>query len=160
MLTTLRIGMPVKPRALPERIVSAKAAIRWRVARTSGMTSRSPAGKGPADRRKATWSTARSSLALILSPANMRSVHSASRASRASAVSSGSVVESIRCFEKSKRIPSKLSERAFARPGSRANISLRCTGEDDSRCASIAFQAVEAVMFMVGQSSFMKGLTV
>ncbi|EXI72508.1 MAG: hypothetical protein AW07_03237 [Candidatus Accumulibacter sp. SK-11] len=91
----------MKPSAFPERMASAKAAIRCRVASTSGITSRLAVGNGLRDRRRATCSTERPSLALISSPPNMRSVHSSSCASRASAASNGRLVESMRCFEKS-----------------------------------------------------------
>jgi hypothetical protein len=116
ILTTLRIGRPVKPSAWPERMPVGKS--RHPLARRQNLghdIEISPGEMDCCDRRKATCSTERSSLALIFSPLNMRVVHSSSLASRASSTSSASVVESIRCFEKSYRIPSKLSERELTR---------------------------------------------
>jgi hypothetical protein len=75
--------------------------MRWRVGKTSAMTSKSALGNGASDRRKATCSTERSSLTLIFSPLNIRAVASASPTSLVSSTSRGSVAESMRCFEKS-----------------------------------------------------------
>ena len=75
MLTTLRIRLPVWPVCSPERTRAAKSPILSRTAWTSGTTS-TPSTRMWASRgaRRATCSTARSSVTLIFSPANMASM--------------------------------------------------------------------------------------
>ena len=79
MLTTLRTGLPLRPRHAPERTCSAKAAILSSTSRTPGMTSLpSPWSiTGPPERaRSATCRTARSSVSLMCSPRNIASIFS------------------------------------------------------------------------------------
>ena len=68
--------------------------MRTRTASTSGRAYGDPAGA-----RSATWSTARSSVTLMWSPANMASIRSRRPLSSARRTSSSSVVESTRFFE-------------------------------------------------------------
>ena len=73
--TTLRIGLPVCPCHAPLRTLSAKRSMRASVACTSGTTS-CPSTRmvASAGARRATCSTARPSLALSFSPANIASM--------------------------------------------------------------------------------------
>ena len=78
MLTTLRIGLPVWPRHSPARTVSANSAIRSSTSCTAGHDV-DAVDLGCARRvgaRSATCSTARSSVTLIFSPANIASMRS------------------------------------------------------------------------------------
>ena len=75
--------------------------MRRRVSITSGMTSNCLPGNGPTDLRNAVCNTERPSLMLILSPENIRSLHSGTSASLASDTSKASVSAVIRCLEKS-----------------------------------------------------------
>ena len=77
MLTTLRMRLPVWPVQAPLRTRSAKSAIWSSTAWTSGTTF-SPSTMIVASRgaRRATCSTARSSVTLIFSPRNMASIRS------------------------------------------------------------------------------------
>ena len=89
MLTTLRMRRPVWPSQRPERTSSAKAAIRSSTSWTSGTTSwPSTTIELPSGARRATCSTARSSVTLICSPANMASIRWRSPARSARATSS------------------------------------------------------------------------
>ncbi len=82
MLTTFVIGLPVWPFHSPERIRSENAAIRSSTSCTSATTSRpSTISERPRGIRSATCSTARSSVTLMCSPANIASRRSATPAS-------------------------------------------------------------------------------
>ncbi len=98
--TTLRMRLPVNPFQAPPRTWSAKLAIRSRTACTSGTTSlpstRMCASRGA---RRATCSTARCSVALILSPENMASRRAGSPRASARAASSRMVSSVTRCLE-------------------------------------------------------------
>ncbi len=74
-LTTLRMRFPVAPVHAPERTSSEKVAMRSRTAWTSATTSW-PSTTREVSRgiRRATWSTARSSVTLMWRPANMSSM--------------------------------------------------------------------------------------
>ena len=92
MLTTLRMGRPVCPVHSPERIASAKTAIRSSTAWTSGTTSvPSTTIEASFGARSAVCSTERPSVTLIRSPANIASIRSRSSASSARSLSSFSV---------------------------------------------------------------------
>ncbi len=85
-LTTLRMRLPVWPFHSPLRTRSEKAPIFSRTACTSGTTSwPSTSMCSPAGARNATWSTARSSVTLIFSPANIASMRARRPAVSASA---------------------------------------------------------------------------
>ena len=100
MLMTLRMRLPVWPFQAPLRTRSAKSAILSRTACTSGTTLRPSCRiEAPRGARRATWSTARFSETLILSPRNIASMRSRSPASRASWSSRRSVSSVMRFFE-------------------------------------------------------------
>ena len=94
MLTTLRIGLPVWPVQAPLRTCSENAAMRSSTSSTSGRAYGEPAGA-----RSATWSTARSSVTLMCSPANIASIRSRRPHSSARRTSSSIVASVIRFFE-------------------------------------------------------------
>ena len=72
MLTTLRTGLPVKPVHSPWRTLSAKAPMRSSTSWTSGTTSwPSTTRWRSAGARRAVWRTARSSVRLMRTPANI-----------------------------------------------------------------------------------------
>ena len=99
-LTTFRIGLPVNPFHSPERMRSAKAAMRSSVSCTSATTSTpSTMSDLPRGIRSATWSTERFSLVLIRSPRNIASARSRSPDSFASCRRSASVSSVTRFFE-------------------------------------------------------------
>ena len=98
MLITVRIGLPLWPSRRWLRTASLKARMRSLASRTSGMTSL-PAGNTFSPERSATCSTARSSLLLICSPANMRVRQRSTSACRARSMSSASVASVTRCLE-------------------------------------------------------------
>ena len=100
MLTTFRIGLPVKPSHSCERTRSASLAIRSSTSWTSAMTS-TPSTTSEASRgmRSATWRTARFSETLIRSPRNMASIRSERPDSSASRTSSVRVSPVIRFLE-------------------------------------------------------------
>ena len=100
MLTTSVIVSPLAPRHSPLRTLSEKRPIRSRTSRTPGITSSPPMRMGRPERlRSATCRTARFSVALIVSPANMRSRHSSTFAARARSNRSRKVSSSTRFFE-------------------------------------------------------------
>ena len=100
MFTMLRMGRPVWPVHAPDRTCSAKSAMRSRTSCTSGTTSTpSTTIDSAAGARSATWSTARSSVTLIFSPANMASRRSSTPARRARAISRSIVSAVSRCLE-------------------------------------------------------------
>ncbi len=100
MLTRLRMGRPVWPVQDPERMASAKPAMASSTACTSGTTSTpSTSMTWSAGARRATCSTARSSVTLILSPANMASRSASTPARRARAASRPTVSVVRRCLE-------------------------------------------------------------
>ena len=90
MLTTVRIRLPVWPRQAPLRTALAKRSMRPRTSCTSGTMLRpSTLITAPAGARSAMCSTARFSVRLIASPANMAlrwfaTPHSAARSKSAS----------------------------------------------------------------------------
>ena len=100
MLTTFLTGLPVWPFHSPERTFSAKPAIFSRTSCTGGTTS-SPSRTmdSPFGARKATWRTARPSVTLIFSPANMASIRPLRPVSSARPSRSESVSSVIRFFE-------------------------------------------------------------
>ena len=101
MLTTARIRSPVCPVHAPERTESVNSPIRSSTACTSVTTSW-PSTPSAAARgiRSAACSTARSSLVLMCSPANIASVRSGSPAAAGQrGRAGGSVSRVIRCLE-------------------------------------------------------------
>ena len=101
IFTTLRMRLPVWPvkRAARARL-SAKAAIASSTLWTSGTTSApSTSMRVPRGARSATCSTARRSVVLIFSPANIASRRSVTPRSSASCSSSRSVSSVMRFFE-------------------------------------------------------------
>ena len=100
IFTTLRIRLPVWPTKAPPRSASAKSAIASSTLWTSGTTSTpSTSMRTPRGARSATCITARRSVALIFSPANIASRRFATPRSSASRNSSRSVSSVIRFFE-------------------------------------------------------------
>jgi hypothetical protein len=100
MLMTLRMALPVKPVQAPLRTREEKSAMRSSTACTAGTTSSpSTVMRWPRGARSATWSTARRSVTLILSPANMASMRRLRPASVARSSSRRSVSSVTRCFE-------------------------------------------------------------
>ncbi len=99
-LTMFRIRLPVWPVHSPERTRSAKTAILSSTACTSGTTF-SPSTSITASRgaRRAVCSTARSSVVLIFSPANMASRSPKTSVAAASSRSSRRVSSVTRCLE-------------------------------------------------------------
>ena len=74
MFTTWVTFLPVTPRHSPERTRSAKAETASSTSCTSwsmSCPSTTSAGEAPAGRRSAVWSTARSSVVLMCSPASI-----------------------------------------------------------------------------------------
>ena len=101
MLTTCRILLPVNPRHFPVRTLIENSSILSRVLRTSGITSL-PSTKTCASGstlRKAVCSTARFSVAFILSPVNILSISTARPAARAIAMRWPITCLSTRFFE-------------------------------------------------------------
>ena len=100
MFTTVRIGLPVCPTHSPDRTRSENAAIRSRTAWTSGTTFSPSTTNSPSrGMRSATWPTARSSVTLMCSPANIASMRARSPAASARPRSRVSVSSSTRFFE-------------------------------------------------------------
>ncbi len=100
MLTTLRIRLPVCPFHAPLRTRSAKSAMRSSTSCTFGTTfSPSTSIVSPLGARSATCSTARPSVTLIFSPANIESMRARRPDSAASSSSSSIVSSVIRFFE-------------------------------------------------------------
>ncbi len=100
MLTTLRIGRPVKPVHPPLRTRPAKSAMRSSTAWTRGTTSSpSTTMRAPRGARSATCSTARCSVTLIFSPANIASLRAATPEDRARSSNSLSVSSVTRFLE-------------------------------------------------------------
>mmetsp|Transcript_18755 Transcript_18755/g.44506 ORF Transcript_18755/g.44506 Transcript_18755/m.44506 type:complete len:209 (-) Transcript_18755:185-811(-) len=98
MLTTCVIGLPVKPFHTPPRTLSTKGLSLSSTAFTSGITSLPSTRIGVLARlRSATCSTARPSVALILSPENMRCASSLTLAVSARPTSSF-IVSSVAMF--------------------------------------------------------------
>ncbi len=91
---------PVAPPMAPSRTPAAKAAVASSTSRTSAMTSWPSTSTGRSERlRSAVCSTARPSVTLIFSPANMASRASSTSAARASASSFSRVSGRMRFFE-------------------------------------------------------------
>ena len=82
---TTSVTRPPAPSKPPPRTASAKRSIRSSVSRTSGITSRPSTITEPSSERSAVWSTARPSVSLIRSPANMASRRASTPAASASA---------------------------------------------------------------------------
>ena len=100
MLTMLRMGRPVKPVHAPPRTRPANSAMRSTTAWTPGTTSSpSTTMRVPRGARKATCSTARPSVTLIFSPANIASTRARTPHARARSSSSRSVSSVTRCLE-------------------------------------------------------------
>jgi hypothetical protein len=100
MLTTVVISSPVDPVHSPERTRSAKSAILSSTSCTSGTTSAPPVVMTwPSGARRATCSTARSSVTLMCSPAHMASIRSRRPARSARATSRPMVSSVTRCLE-------------------------------------------------------------
>ena len=103
MLTTFRIGFPVKPFQAPERTRSEKSAIRSSTSWTSAATSTPSTTKDASLRHsQRDVETDRFSETLMRSPRNMASIRSARPDSTASCTRSASVSSVIRFFEKSR----------------------------------------------------------
>jgi regulatory LuxR family protein len=139
MLTTLRTGRPVYPSQRPPRTWSANRRILASTAWTSGTTSwPSTRSEPPGGARSATWSTGRSSVTLIRSPANIASIRRRSPARSASATSSRTVSSVTRFLDQSRyRSPASAVMRV-PRPSSSANRSRRCTPCSSRWCRSSA----------------------
>ena len=100
MFTTFRIRLPVWPVNAPLRILEAKSAIASSTLWTSATTSApSTSIRLPRGARSATCRTARRSVELIFSPANIASRRFATPRSSASCSNSRSVSSVIRFFE-------------------------------------------------------------
>ena len=116
MLTTVRMGLPVAPSQLPERKPSEKTRIFSRTVLTAGMTSDPSISMGVFERlRRATWSTARSSVQLMARPEYIFLTASSTPAAEASPQSSLMVSLVIRFFEKSKSIGPSSREKSSYR---------------------------------------------
>ncbi len=100
MLTMAVIGLPVWPSHSRDRTWFANAAIRSSVSCTS-LTTSTPSTNSERSRgiRRATWSTARSSVTLMCSPANIASRRASTPASRASSNRRERISSSTRCLE-------------------------------------------------------------
>ena len=128
MLTTSVMRRPSWPFQAPSRTAWAKPAIRSRTPRTSGMTSTPSTMTGRSERlRSAVWSTARFSVVLIFSPANMRSRQPSTSCRRARSSSIPMVSGVIRFLEQSSSMPSRRRENRSNRSGSSANRSRMWT---------------------------------
>ena len=100
MLITFRIGLPVNPVHSLSRTRIAKAAIRSRTAWTSRTTSwPSTIRRSLAGARRAVWRTARSSVVLMRSPANIAARRSSTPAAWATFDQELDRVGVARCFE-------------------------------------------------------------
>ena len=100
MFTTVRIGLPVKPSQTPDRTSSAKPAIFARTSCTSGTTSLpSTMITASAGARRAVCRTARPSVSLIFSPANIRPAAPGRSTASASATSRSRVSAVTRFLE-------------------------------------------------------------
>ena len=100
MLTTSVIGWPSAPRTRPSRTSAAKLSILSRVPITSGMTSWPSTMTGlPEKLRSAVCRTARFSVTLIFSPANIASRLASTPQALASATSAARTGASTRCLE-------------------------------------------------------------
>ncbi len=100
ILTTLRMRWPVWPVKAPLRRRVANAAIASSTLCTSATTSApSTSIRAPRGARSATWSTARRSVVLIFSPANIASRRFATPRSSASRSKRRSVSSVMRFFE-------------------------------------------------------------
>lgn len=123
--TTDVSGLPVAPFHSPERTFSEKALILSKTSQTSGTTSLpSATSLAPRGARVATWSTARSSVELMCSPANIAWILDFRLALSASFRRSPCVRSVWRCLERSRRTPSCSWKRASQRFSSRRR-SLR-----------------------------------
>ena len=100
MFTTFRIRLPVWPVCSPERTLAVNAPILRSTACTSGTTSLpSTTMCSPSGARSATCRTARSSVTLIFSPANMASIRARKPARSARATRSRTVSPVTRFLE-------------------------------------------------------------
>ena len=100
MLITFRIGFPVNPVHSLSRTRIANAAIRSRTSWTSATTSwPSTIKRSLAGARRAVWRTARSSVVLMRSPANIAARRSSTPAAWATFTRSSIVSGVARCFE-------------------------------------------------------------
>mmetsp|Transcript_2407 Transcript_2407/g.8592 ORF Transcript_2407/g.8592 Transcript_2407/m.8592 type:complete len:265 (-) Transcript_2407:14-808(-) len=124
MLTTSVMALPVYPFHSPERTDLQKAAIRSRTSKTSGCPK-------PVGWRRATWSTALSSVLLMGSPENILSIHPRRSAASTSFSRSGSVSYTRMFLEKSNSIftdsCSNCSDSFEKRSGSALKSSRMCT---------------------------------
>ena len=99
ILTTSVIFLPVAPFSAPERMPSENSPMAASTALTSGITSRPSTMTGVLERlRSAVCSTARSSVMLMISPANIASRFSSTPAALASASSTASTLVVHRAF--------------------------------------------------------------
>mmetsp|Transcript_25820 Transcript_25820/g.86785 ORF Transcript_25820/g.86785 Transcript_25820/m.86785 type:complete len:261 (+) Transcript_25820:943-1725(+) len=128
MATTVFNTLPVAPRHSPDRTLAEKSLTRSRTSCTNGTwsTPSTTMGAEPLGARKATWYTARSSVKLILSPANMLSRLASRSAARASWSRCATVSVVTFCRAKSKTMPSASTQRAALRSPS-LRRSRRCT---------------------------------
>ena len=100
MLMTSVIGWPSAPRTRPSRTSAAKLSIFSRVPMTSGITSLPSTRTGlPEKLRKAVCRTARFSVTLIFTPANIASRRASTWAALASSTSAAKTPASMRCLE-------------------------------------------------------------
>ena len=121
MATTFVSGLPVAPTHSPERTRSVNASILSRTSHTLGTTFPSPGALMTASRgaRVATCRTARSSVLLMASPANMASILARRPARSARARSRPCVLGVMRWRAMSSRMPSDSWNRASHRASSR-----------------------------------------
>ena len=123
MFTIALMGLPVKPFHSPERTRSAKPLILSSTACTSGTTfTPSVTIDSSFGARRATCSTARFSVMLILLPENMSSIFDRRPDCSTSVSSRRRVSSEMRFFEKSTKRPAASREYRVARSGSSANI--------------------------------------
>jgi len=100
MLTTVAMGFPVAPVHAPLRTSTLKAAMRLSTSCTAGTTfSPSTSMSAPEGARSAVCNTARCSVTLIFSPANMASRRASTSAASATERNAARTVSSIRFLE-------------------------------------------------------------
>src|SRR6478736_102170 len=143
MFTTVATRSPVTPVHSPERTLSANAATFASTSCTSASTSwpsTTRPGSASAGRRSAVCSTARSSVTLMCSPANIASSRALRPTWSARATSRDRVSSVTRFFDRSTVRSASCRVRRVARSGSASNQPRR-SGRNASSCAVRAVQA-------------------
>ena len=150
MFTTSVIGLPVYPVHAPLRTASVNSRMCFSTAFTSGMTSLPSTRIGRFERfRRATCSTARSSVVLIFWPVNIFSVHPLRSACVARLRSSRIVSSVTRFLLKSSRMSSNERENLPKRLGSSLNSSRMCRPAVSLWCDCSACQAGDWVRVLM-----------